>query len=51
MSKPKNDPAAKPKKAYRAPVIEYYGAVRTLTQTLGMTSGLADGMANNKTQP
>ena len=50
MSQSKKDPAAKPKKPYRAPVIEFYGGVRTLTQSLGMTTGLADGMANNKTQ-
>ena len=51
MSQSKKDPAAKPKKAYRAPVIEFYGAVRTLTQTLGMTTGLNDGMGNAKTKP
>lgn len=37
-----------PKKPYRAPVISYYGDIRAITESVGMT-GMDDGMGAMKT--
>jgi hypothetical protein len=49
----KNQHTSKPKKAYHNPVIRYYGSVRTMTASTGMTSANSDGATsggNKKTK-
>jgi len=51
MNTPEKSPPQEPKKVYRSPIIHYYGSIRAITASLGMTAGASDGMGNNKTRP
>ena len=52
MSAPeKKNETGQAKKAYHSPVIHYYGAIRTITESIGITAGALDGgmMGQGKT--
>ena len=42
MNTPERNAAGQVKKAYRSPVIHYYGAIRTITENIG-NMGSGDG--------
>jgi len=52
MSTPDKEVREKEKKGYHSPVIRYYGAVRTLTETVGKVGALDNGTGQsmNKTR-
>ena len=43
MSTPEKKDSESTRKAYHSPIIRYYGAIRTITEAIGMTSVNSDG--------
>ena len=47
MSTPEKKDSESTKKAYHSPVIRHYGAIRSITEAVGMTSMNSDGASMN----
>ena len=52
MSTPEKKDSESTRKAYHSPIIRHYGAIRAITEAIGMTSANSDGgkKGNKKTK-